>query len=203
MGILKKLFFTIVVMTLSVGVMAQDIKSEAFRKSYAYEASKQYANAISELLSLRMDTYAVNLRLGWLYYINGDYKNSLFYYSRSIQSRPTSIEARFGYVLPAAKLKAWDKVAAQYEAILKQDPNNSKANYYRGLMYYNIGEYAKAAPYFDRIEALYPFDYDIVILSAWNSYYLKKIEKAKQLFNQALIIQPSSESAMQGIKACK
>ncbi|MBR0502882.1 MAG: tetratricopeptide repeat protein [Paludibacteraceae bacterium] len=190
-------------MSYSMFGMAQEYRTEAFRKSYAYEESKQYANAINELLSIKTDIYAVDLRLGWLYYLNGDYKNSLLYYAKSIQLRPTSIEARFGYVLPAAKLKAWDKVAAQYDAIIKLDPNNSKANYYRGLMYYNVGEYAKAAPYFDRIENLYPFDYDIVILSAWNCYYLKKIEKAKLLFNQALLIQPSSASALQGLNACK
>lgn len=59
--------------------MSQEYRTEAFRKSYSYEESKQYANAINELLSIKTDIYAVDLRLGWLYYLNGDYKNSIYY----------------------------------------------------------------------------------------------------------------------------
>ncbi len=188
-----------------LGVLSASMEQRtgAFRKSYEFEASRDYANAAKVLTDLGEDSYAVNLRLGWLYYNMGDYRLSVSRYAKSIQLQPSSIEARFGYVLPAAKLKEWGKVSAQYDAILKLDPNNSKANYYRGLMFYNIGEYERAASYFDKIEAMYPFDYDIVILSAWNSYYLKRTEKARQLFRQALLIQPGSASAMQGLKACK
>ncbi len=189
--------------TFSQGMIPAQKRAEAFRKSYEYESSKDYSHGVDALLALKEDSYAVNLRLGWLYYNMGEYKTSMLRYAKSIQLRPNSIEARFGYVLPAAKLKEWKRVASQYDAILKLDPNNSKANYYRGLMFYNVGEYEKAAPYFDKIEANYPFDYDIVILSAWNNYYLKNIEKARQLFRQALLIQPSSASALQGLKVCK
>lgn len=202
MGILKKIGFLIAFSFTIFSGMSQSMYSETFRKSYELESSKRYSEAIDALLSLKMDSYAVNLRLGWLYYINGEYKTSLFRYAKSIQLRPTSIEARFGYILPAAKLKAWDNVGNQYDAILKLDPNNSKANYYRGLMFYNVGEHEKAAPYFEKIESMYPFDYDIVILSAWNYFYMKKYDRARQLFNQALLIQPESASAQQGLKSC-
>ncbi len=198
-------FFFVLAMSLASFSQGEGVqkRAAAFRKSYEYESSKDYSQGIDVLLALKEDSYAVNLRLGWLYYNKGEYKTSMLRYAKSIQMRPNSIEARFGYVLPAAKLKEWKRVASQYDAILKLDPNNSKANYYRGLMFYNVGEYEKAAPYFNKIEANYPFDYDIVILSAWNNYYLKNIEKARQLFSQALLIQPSSASALQGLKVCK
>ena len=202
MEFLRKTIITVLCCCTVMMVQAQS-RSEAFSKSYQYEASKNYSEAIAVLENLKTDIYAVDLRLGWLYYCKGEYKTSMDYYAKSVRLRPSSIEARFGYVLPAAKLKEWDKVGAQYDAILKLDPANSKANYYRGLMFYNVGQYETAAQYLDRIEAMYPFDYDIVILSAWNCYYLKRMEKAKQLFNQALLIQPTSASALQGLKACK
>lgn len=210
MGLLKgnmKLFlatFAVALCSLvSLPAWSQKSRSELFAKSYEYESNKQFDQAIEALKQVDGDLYAVNLRLGWLYYNKGSFKASLLYYSKAIQQRPTSLEARFGYVLPAAKMKDWLKVGKQYDAILKLDPNNTKANYYRGLMYFNVGEYSKAEPYFDKVERLYPFDYDIVILSAWNAYYLKNREKAKQLFNQALLIQPNSASAAQGISLCK
>ena len=144
MGLLKgnmKLFvatFAVALCSLvSLPAWSQKSRSELFAKSYEYESNKQF------------DLSAVNLRLGWLYYNKGSFKASLLYYSKAIQQRPTSLEARFGYVLPAAKMKDWLKVGKQYDAILKLDPNNTKANYYRGLMYFNVGEYSKAEPYFD------------------------------------------------------
>lgn len=187
----------------ATSVAAQESRSAIFSKSYEYEANKQYAEAIETLKQVKADIYPVNLRLGWLYYLKGDYKVSLLYYTKAIQLRPNSIEPRFGYVLPAAKMKDWVKVGKQYDAILKLDPHNTKANYYRGLMFFNVGDYAKAEPYFDIVESLYPFDYDIVILSAWNAYYMKNREKAKMLFNQALLIQPNSASAAEGISLLK
>lgn len=202
MEILKKYLLGIIALLCVTTSFAQD-KVAAFSKSYELEADKQYLSAITPLKQLKINSYAVNLRIGWLFYLNGNYKDAVAYYAKAIQQRPMAIEARFGYILPAAKLKMWKNVAAQYDAILKLDPQNSKANYYRGLMFYNVGEYDKAEPYFDRVEQLYPFDYDIVILSAWNSYHLKKNDKAKLLFNQALLIQPQSASAKEGISLCR
>lgn len=199
--LLKAIFLSTSISFAQVVIPSQKQRQEAFQKSYVFEAAKDYVNAIQVLTSLKEDTYAFNLRLGWLYYNNGEYKISMERYAKSIQLRPTSIEGRLGYVLPAAKLKEWSKVASQYDAILKLDPNNYKANYYRGLMFYNIGEYKKAEVYFNKLESFYPFDYDVVILSAWNNYYLKSNERAKQLFRQALLIQPNSASALQGLKA--
>lgn len=207
LGSQKKYVITLLVgLFVSLGAMtvcAEPNHSALFAKSYEYEANKQYDEAIEVLKQVKADIYAVNLRLGWLYYLKGNYKISLIYYAKAIQLRPTSIEPRFGYVLPAAKMKDWVKVGKQYDAILKLDPNNTKANYYRGLMFFNVGDYAKAEPYFDRVEALYPFDYDIVILSAWNAYYKKDFAKARSLFNQALLIQPNSASAAEGIGLLK
>ncbi len=200
---LSSLFVAGCLLFASSSFAAEPTRSSIFAKSYEYESNKQYDQAIEVLKEVKADIYAVNLRLGWLYYCKGNYRVSIMYYSKAIQLRPTSLEARFGYVLPAAKMKDWIKVGKQYDAILKLDPNNTKANYYRGLMYFNVGEYAKAEPYFDKVEHLYPFDYDIVILSAWNSYYLKNKEKAKLLFNQALLIQPSSASAAEGLSLTK
>ena len=197
MDILKYMLFAWVLFPASL--MAQGDIYSIFSKSYQLENDGQYAEAAAVLESSRQNSYAVNLRLGWLYYQAGQYTVSLGYYSKAISLKPASVEARLGYVLPAAKLKAWSSVGAQYDAILKLDPNNYKANYYRGLMFYNMGNYKVAASYFDRMCNLYPFDYDVVILSAWNSYYLKEMVKSRLLFEQALLIQPNSSSAKEGL----
>lgn len=198
MDFLKCVIFVWVLFCVPLGARA-DVVYDAFSKSYELEAGNRFLEAAAELEGLKRNTYAVNLRLGWLYYQGGHYSKSVGYYAKAINLKPTSVEARLGYVLPAAKLKAWANVGAQYDAVLKLDPNNYKANYYRGLMFYNMGKYKLAASYFDRMCNLYPFDYDVVILSAWNSYFLKEVEKSRALFEQALLIQPNSSSAKEGM----
>ena len=137
---LSSLFVAGCLLFASSSFAAEPTRSSIFAKSYEYESNKQYDQAIEVLKEVKADIYAVNLRLGWLYYCKGNYRVSIMYYSKAIQLRPTSLEARFGYVLPAAKMKDWIKVGKQYDAILKLDPNNTKANYYRGciLMWVNM-----------------------------------------------------------------
>ena len=204
MYILKKsnLWHVILVFFVFSSSMAQSQEEmiECFRQSYKYELQKNYQQAIAELKKVKADTYSLNLRLS---YLNADYKNGMVYYSKAINLRPNSVEARLGYVLPAAKLKLWKHVGEQYDTILQIDPNNYKANYYRGLMYYNIGKYDEAEKYIDKLTSLYPFDYDAVILSAWNAFYKKNKEKARRLFIQAKLIQPESASATEGLEKCK
>lgn len=203
MDILKKALLIIALTTSSIPLLNATTVVDCFRDSYEQEQRKEYKEAIASLKRIKADIYAKNLRLGWLYYLLGSYKVSEIYYTKAINMRPNSIESRLGFVLPAAKLKDWGKVGQQYDAILRIDPKNYKANYYRGLMYYNMGNFHKAAEYLNRLEELYPFDYDAVILCAWNTYSMKNYKKAKALFYIAEMINPDSKSAIEGMSKCK
>ena len=100
-----------------------------FSKSYAFEYNTDYNKAISTLNELNTDNYQVNLRLGWLHYLNKDYIKSESFYKKAIGHEPGSIEARFGLVLPISALGNWNNVLNVYLDILKLDPNNTIANY--------------------------------------------------------------------------
>ena len=197
-----KYFFVFLLIGIYQQGKAEDDIINQFQKSYKLESDGKYIAAIQELKKIKADSYALNLRLGWLSYLAGRYKDGEMYYAKAILLRPSSIEGRLGFVLPAAKLKEWDKVATQYDAILRTDPNNYKANYYRGLMFYNVGNYKQASQYLNRIVELYPFDYDAVILAGWNEFFMKNKQRAKTLFIQAKLIQPNSASADEGLKKC-
>jgi tetratricopeptide (TPR) repeat protein len=203
MDLLKHIYIPVIFFVLTQNIYGQNSVIDCYQQSYKLENEGKYMAAIGMLKRIKADTYAQNLRLGWLYYLAGQYRQGLNYYAKAIHIRPNSIEAKLGYVLPAAKLKMWKQVGDQYDAILQIDPNNYKANYYRGLIYYNTGNYKKAAQYINRLVNLYPFDYDAVILAGWNTYYMKNINQAKALFYEAKLIRPSSESATQGLKICK
>jgi tetratricopeptide (TPR) repeat protein len=210
MEILKKIlvsFFVFCLMLLKSGTLsAQDYKAlqDAFVSSYAFEKNSNFIKAIDVLKGVYdVQSYEINVRLGWLYYNAKNYSESVSYYTKAIQLKPYSIEARFGYALPASALGNWNQVLNKYIEILKIDENNYTANYRIGLIYYNRKDYAAAFKNFEKLANMYPFDYDVTHMYAWTNYRLGKLREAKILFNKALLIKPGDASALEGLGLIK
>jgi len=176
----------------------------AFVKSFESEKSGNYVAAINTMKTIyTADSYIVNIRLGWLYYLAKQYSESIKYYEKSISLKPYAIEARFGCVKPLSAVENWDKVKTHYVEILKIDPQNTIANYWLGVIYYNRKDFVNATKLFEKVVNLYPLDYDSVIMLAWSKLNSGKSTDAKVLFNQALILRPDDSSALSGLKLIK
>lgn len=202
---MENLKFGLIMVILSVSLFTsaqnQEIWQQAFYKSYELEKTAKYANAIAELKKVyKAEDYFINIRLGWLHYLNKQYAESEKFYLTAIKLKPYSIEARFGIVKPYSALEKWETVKQQYLAILKIDPNNTVASYWLGVIYYNRKDYAAAVKLFEKIVNLYPLDYDSVIMLAWTKLYLARGAEAKILFNHALTLRPGDESSKSGLK---
>lgn len=202
---IRNILTLILACSLSMAI-AQDNKKlqDAFTASYTHEYNLDYKKAIDVLKAeYGSGSYELNLRLGWLYYLNGDFAVSVDYYQKAVTSAPGAVEARFGVVYPLSALNKWDDVAKQYEEILKIDPNQVTANYRLGLINYNKGNFKQAKPFFDKYLALYPFDYDANHMAAWTNLNLGKTAEARTLFNKALLLKPGDSSALDGLGRCK
>ncbi len=177
-----------------------DKQIKAFQESYIKEASGNYSEAIDLLRDLYVEnSYEINLRLGYLCYLSGSFTESAAYYNKSISLMPYAIEARLGYVLPAAAMGNYTQVIAQYSKILEITPNNSVVMHRMGLIYYGKENYIEAEKYFEKVVNLYPFDYDALTMSAWTKYKLGKTREAKVLFYKALLNTPNGSSALEGL----
>jgi tetratricopeptide (TPR) repeat protein len=210
MEILKKIKIIIVMTSLffvqAKNLSGQDYKAlqDAFISSYTYENNKNYLKAVDALKKVYdNESYEINVRLGWLYYFAGNYPESIVYYSKAIKLKPYSIEARFGYALPASAMGNWNLVLDKYNEIFKIDPSNYTANYRTGLIYYNRKDYAAAYKYFEKLANMYPFDYDATHMYAWANYRMGKTREAKVLFNKTLFIKPADGSALEGLGLIK
>ncbi len=196
----SKLFF--VFLFFSKSLMAQDYQTElkAFQESYLFEASGETQKAIAALKKVyRENSYEINLRLGWLSYQAGLFTESLAFYNKSINLKPLSIEAKFGYIYPASAMGNWDQVVNQYQKILKISPNNTVANHRLGLIYYGREEYDKAYKLFEKVVNLYPFDHDALLMFGWTNLKMHKVREAKVLFQKALLNTPGGSSALEGL----
>jgi tetratricopeptide (TPR) repeat protein len=176
----------------------------AFSKSYQFEYRGNFTDAISALKAVyKEDSYELNVRLGWVSYLAGQFTESSAYYQKAIALKPYSIEAKLGFANPASALGNWDQVIAQYNDILAIDPQNTTTNYRMGSIYYGRKDYTKAEKYLEKVVNLYPFDYDSNILYAWTDLKLGKLREASVLFNKVLLIKPADASALEGLALIK
>ncbi len=183
--------------------LAQDFEetATAFKDSYAFEQKGDYAQAITVLKGVyQEEDYPINLRLGWLSYLNGSFTESVAYYNKAIQLKPYAVEPRFGLTYPASSMGNWTQVKEQYAKILETDPQNSIANYRMGMISYSYEEYSGALKYFEKVVNLYPFDYDGLIMYAWTNFRLGKLREAEILFKQVLLLSPGDKSALEGLE---
>lgn len=187
-------------------LQGQDMKQiqAAFAQSYIMESSKNYKGAIETILHVHNDKqYETCLRLGWLYYASQQYIESNNYYLKAVDIMPAAIEPRLGMAAPLAAMNNWDQVMQVYIDILKIDPNYATVNYRLGLIYYNRQNYVAAKKYFDVYLNLFPFDFDVLNISAWNAFRQGKVDIAKALFNKALLVYPGNVDCLEGLKLCK
>ena len=118
----------------NVNAQANKALSNAFKQSYDYEAVKNYEAATNAINSMYSETsYEINIRLGWLNYLSGKFKESVMYYQKAIELMPAATEPKWGIIYPFTKLENWTEIEKNYISILKIDPKNTTANYNLGL----------------------------------------------------------------------
>jgi tetratricopeptide (TPR) repeat protein len=206
MEILKKALFLISITFLYLTAQGQDFTTikDAFQNSYIQEATGDFPKAVNTLKEVYDEkSYEVNLRLGWLTYLSGNFTESLAYYNKAVALMPYAIEPRFGLVYPASALGNWNLVLDQYEKILEISPNYSIVLHRIGLIYYGREDYNTALKYFEKVANLYPFDYDALTMLAWTHFKLNNFREAKVLFQKALLHTPNGDSATEGLDLLK
>lgn len=196
---------TIIASFFAFSVFAQDkTLMNAFSQSYEYEYAKQYDAAIATIVKSYADaSYETNLRLGWLNYMAGKYKESVMYYQKACLLMPAATEPKWAIINPLTILEKWTDVEKQYYAILKLDPKNSSANYQLGMIYYYRKDYVSAKKFFDVSLNLYPFDYNNLLMNGWTNYFLGNKNAARIMFNKLLLLSPNDKSALEGLSYIK
>ena len=201
---MKPILMTSIFCLATFFVLGQTIEQKAFAQSYIYEKEEQYVKAIQAIEAVLDDkSYAHNLRLAWLHYLQSNFQKSKTYYQTATRIMPLSIEARLGIVYPLSAMDTWGEVVEIYKEILKIDPQNTVVNYRLGSIFYAQEQYDKAFDYLEKVVNLYPFDYDGLILFAWCNLKLSKLKEAKSLFQTVLLLSPEDISAREGLTLIK
>lgn len=168
---------------------------DAYHKSYRYERSQSYADAIkalSPVVTAFPQGYTVNLRLGWLNYLIGSYATARVHYETAIKTAPDSLEAKLGHTLPLMAQERYDEAEIAAKQVLRIDPSNYLANLRLAFAYRMLKKIDAAEDLLNRMLVLYPTD-----ISLLTEYALIKVARnqgvdAKRVFNDILTLDPEN-----------
>ena len=168
---------------------------DAYHKSYRYERSQSYADAIkalSPVVTAFPQGYTVNLRLGWLNYLIGSYATARTHYVAAIKTAPDSLEAKLGHTLPLMAQERYDEAEIAAKQVLRIDPSNYLANLRLAFAFRMLKKLDAAEDLLNRMLILYPTD-----ISLLTEYALIKTARnqgvdAKRVFNDILTLDPEN-----------
>ena len=170
-----------------------DIKS-LYLKSYNYEQMGKYGEAIKVLTPLIQkypNGYTLNLRIGWLFYLNKNYNDAIAHYKKAILINPYSLDPHLGLVKIYLDIQSYEKAQEKAYEVLKIDYYNYYANIYAIQALVAQKKYDIALKITNKMLALYPTNISFlellaVIYKATNNKYLTK------LYDDILILDPNN-----------
>ncbi|MCF6224665.1 MAG: tetratricopeptide repeat protein [Flavobacteriaceae bacterium] len=199
----KILLASLIIFQFTIGNAQQNNLLSVFETSYSHQANLDYHKAFEVLQKVypnNLVNYELNLRLGWLSYMLGEFNRSEDYYTKAMELKPLSLEALNGKILPLLAQQKYDKVIQLSEKSLSISPNNSKAEYYIGISNYYLKDYVKSEKYLENAINKYPFNLDINLMLGWTKFALGKKNEAKVLFLVAQRNSPQNKSVISAIE---
>jgi len=171
----------------------------SYHRSFDMERAERYQDAIRALAPVYEaypNGYTVNLRMGWLFYLNGNYNNAVAHYEVANTAAPLAMEPKLGRLLPLLAQGRW----AEAETVAYQIVSVDHYNYYGNLrLIIALREQKKLGPAYQialKMVGVYPTDmYYLVELALVNDARGDTAE-ARRLFGEILILYPQNETAL-------
>ncbi|WP_024786868.1 MULTISPECIES: tetratricopeptide repeat protein [unclassified Lebetimonas] len=195
---MKKWIMLIIV---SLNLFALNIK-DIYYKSYNYEKMGDYKDAIKVLIPLYKkypNGYTLNLRLGYLFFLNKNYNNSIKHYTKASLILPYSIEPLLGLARVYLYMGKYDKTIEYSELIIKKDYYNFYANYYLANALYYKKDFKSSLSVANKMLTLYPTN--VLFLTQLGLIYeMLDKQKAKEIFKNVIILDPNNIIAKKYLK---
>ena len=193
----KLVILLIIVGSLFAELSFKEIQS-AYNSSYTYETATKYKIAISSLNKVIKEYpkgYTVNYRLGWLYYLSGNYANSIKHLNTALLTYPYSVETLNTINLVNVARLDWEKVEAQSSNIFKIDYYNYYANYWYTIALMRQSKYDQAIKISNKMLSVFPSNVTFLITLAESTYLNGSVADALLIFGSAIILDKDNETA--------
>lgn len=174
--------------------------------SYALEKTGDIPKAIEKMvLALQKSPkdYYCNIRLGWLFFLNKKYKNSLDHYSQAYSIEKNSLEPLLGMSQVYQAAEAHPKTKKACELVLAKDPKNYICLQRLIFAEIQMKEFTPALASAKLAHELYPTDpvflEQYAVLLKQNS----QESEAKTILSLLLLVSPQNEYARSQLVAKK
>lgn len=191
MKIFILLFFTV---TLLFSEYDYGVVKSGYFKSYDYEQMGNYSEAIkvlAPLYSAYPKGYTLNLRFGWLFFLNKNYSDAITYYKKASLLKPQAIDPRLGLIRTYLATASYKKAESIAYEVLKMDYYNYYANYYVVQALTAQKKYEAAQKMLFKMLALYPTDI-LFLEQLARVYTLTDSAYSQQLYEDILILDPNN-----------
>jgi tetratricopeptide (TPR) repeat protein len=171
---------------------------QAYQRSFTNEKIEDFDGAIkalSRVVATYPKGYTVNLRLGWLYYLNGRYANSIGHYQTAQMVQPGALEPLLGMLLPLMAQTDYLRAEQVANQLLQTDPGN----YYGNLRLIEIlrgaGKLEQALVNCIRMRARYPTDIQFLEQHAIILQAQGKVVQAAEIHHALQTLDPDNPSS--------
>ena len=155
----KSLFFLLLNTILVFGDRQFETIKHYYFKSYDYEQMGKYTEAIKMLTPLYKkysNGYTLNLRFGWLFFLDGKYKDSINYYQKAALINPYAVKPKLGLIRVYLKTAQYQKAESTAQKLLKTDYYNYYGNLYIAKALIAQKKYKSALGIVRKMLSLYP-----------------------------------------------
>lgn len=194
--VLMMKYFLLLVLCLSLSNASsefKDIKSQYF-KSYDYEQMQKYDEAIKVLSPLYQkypNRYTLNLRFGWLFYLNKHYMDAIKYYKKASLINPNSLEAKLGLARTYLETSSFKDAERECQQILKTDLYNYYANLFLIKALLAEKKYDTANAIIKKMLTIYPTD-TVYLEQLAIVYKLTTNPYLQQIYEDILVLDPNN-----------
>lgn len=179
------------------GAQAVDVAG-AYRRSFEYEKVQDHQNAIRALAPVYEaypNGYTVNLRLGWLFYLNGNQANAAAHYEVAIRAAPMALEPKLGRLLPLLAQGRWAEAETLAYQIVSVDHYNYYGNLRLAVALRMQGKVDQAYQIALKMVGAYPTDLLHLVELAQIQDARGDQAEARRLFGEVLILDPENQTA--------
>jgi tetratricopeptide (TPR) repeat protein len=175
-----------------------------YLKSFTLEENKKYDDAVKlleEIYPKYKYDYELNLRLGWLKYLDGKYDSSIEYLGNANKINKNAIEPLNMLLLPYTALKDIKNVKKYASLVIKKSPANYYAHIRLAYAYYYLNKFEEALHHYKILNSFYPSDIDGKLGLAATYLKLKDFINAQKYYLEILKVSPYHETAYNGYLA--
>ncbi|MEA3343926.1 MAG: tetratricopeptide repeat protein [archaeon] len=161
-----------------------------------YIAVNDHNNSIECLKkaeSIKNDDVRVVAALGELYFITGNYSESLKYYSRAVELEPGNKKTRYGYGLALEGMNRTYEAMDQYRAAIEIDSDYVPPRNDLGVLFQKLGMLNESREEFETAFTLNPNNTGVVLNYANVLAELGLKEDAEANYKKAISLDPENE----------